>query len=571
MACCTRNCCTCTCASCNRSQSSPPTSHALQTKQQLQFRLPLGKPALAFMWDHQVQSAPLLPGAAYFEMAAASARALLRLPGPAVVLTGAAIAAPLRLPASQQAAHVVVSAEVALTSGDFSIRSASLAEPADPTKPRGRAGRKSAAAVAPETLHLRGSLAAVMPDAIQAAPAAPDVAAALSADAVRAACQRPQDTAAVYRGLHAAGLHYGPAFRQLRSVQAGASSASAQLGSGNLLQGQRDVDVSGFLLHPALLDSCLQLGALVPEPAVGTTESPQAGAYVPAGLSAYMLQQAVQQGSSAVAVVRRSPEAMRLAAGATYRDHTLLDGSGAVMAVLQGLEAKQLPSGIASRPAAAAGVTVEPPHVAYEVAWQTASIALAGSLANIASFDGAALALALSRRTVILPLATAGTGLAVLQQAAQQQVDAVELQTSAPVLPASAAPASNAAVDGTGSSALWGMLRSFAQEAPAVSHGGRHTDPLATTARARTMIAAGRSGATDRAADGYGVVQHAGTASHAVLLPSRKMHVAAAVPYHLMPIPRGAFGSLKSQPVSVGAAQPGWVEVQVKAVGINFR
>ena len=276
-----------------------PNQQARQ--QQLAFRLPLARPALAFLWDHQVQSAAIMPGAAFLEMAVAAGRTLLRLDDPKLALTAAAIAAPLHLPPAQAASTVVVSAAADLAASDIRISSGQ-------SKP----GKQT------DSLHLRGSMVAVAPSAVPAdsSGAAPS----LSADAVRAACQLPQDTAAVYRGLQAAGLQYGPTFRQLRGIQQGNHTAAASISSQRGgLQAQQDADVSGFLLHPASLDSCLQLGALVPERA----HSGSAGdAFVPAGLAVYLIQRRVQQGSNVLASVRRSAEAAHKAAGATYRDHT---------------------------------------------------------------------------------------------------------------------------------------------------------------------------------------------------------------------------------------------------------
>ena len=518
-----------------------------QAKQQLQFRLPLSRPSLAFLWDHKVEGTAIMPGAAYCEIAAAAARALLRLPEPAVALTAAAIAAPLRLPAAAQAGAVVVTADVALLGGDVSIRSA----------PAAGGGRAAAA----EMLHLRGTLALVAAGTAAALAAPKPAAACVSADAMRAACRQPSDTAAVYRGLQAAGLQYGPAFRQLRGIQQGDSAAAASLGDGSTgtgFQAQQDADVSGFLLHPALLDSCLQLGALVPEPA-GTAAGD--AAYVPASVAVYLVQQPLPQGAAAAAVVRRSPDAQRKAAAATYRDHTLLSGTGAMLAILAGLEAKQL-NASGSRPAAAAAAASkqQQTEVLYEVAWQaaTGAAAVEPMAAHAQALPSSAAA----------PLATIGGGLQALQSALQQQAGAVQLQTVGGPLPGAVAASSSsvAAADG---SALWGMLRAFAAEAPTVAHGGVRADPLAVGSSSRNHIALASS-ASSRAADGYSSLLQGGAALHAALLPSSHVRAAPAA-HHLVPRPRGAFRNLAPELVPVGTAAPGWVEVEVKAVGINFR
>ena len=498
----------------------PLLATAVKAKQSLAFRLPLSRPALAFLWDHKVQGAPIMPGAAYLEMAAAAGRTLLRLPEPAVALTAAAIAAPLRLPSTKHADSVVVSAEVVLATGEISIRSG-------PAGSRGAAkGSKAAGSkVAPETLHLRGTLVSVAAAVVAALQ--PVAARALSADAVRAACQEPRDTAAVYKGLHGAGLQYGPVFRRLRGIQQGDGSAAAALTGGDSVQHQSDADVSGFLLHPAMLDSCLQLGALVQEPAADGASPAEAGAFVPAGLAAYLVQLPLQQGRGVHAVVRRSPEAARRAAGATYRDHTLQSASGAVLAALDGLEAKQLHAA-GSRPPAGAKQAAE---VVYEVAWQAAARAeLAAERPSVS-----ALALSLPGSSA-MPLAAASAGLLALQGALQQRAAAVHLRTQddmpAGLAGSGAAPSGNA---------LWGMLRSFAAEAPAVSHGGVRFDAATPAAAAAggALVLAGSTGGSSPS-DFYGSRVRAGAAMHAALLPSSRVR-AAAGPYHLMPKPRGAF------------------------------
>ena len=453
-----------------------------------------------------------MPGAAYFEMAAAAGRTLLRLAEPAVALTAATIAAPLRLPAAGEAGALTVTADVALTTGGISIRSTA-----------GQAGKAAGSKAAAETLHLQGSLSVAAAGAAIAAAAAAHV---VSLDAARAACQQPQDTAAVYSGLSAAGLQYGPAFRQLRSIQRCDTSAAARLGSG---PAQTDTNVSGFLMHPALLDGGLQLGALVPEAAAAA--SSEGGAFVPAGLAVYLIQRPLQQGSCVHAFVRCSQQAVHKA-GSTFRDHALLSGTGAVLAVLDGLEAKQLGGSTAAKAAAAA--KQQAVELLYNVAWQAATLAteVAAPLAD-------ATVQKLPAGTAV-PLAPASGGLLVLQHALQQQAGAVQLRTVADATPASIAAAAPAQAASSGDG-LWGMLRAFAQEAPAVSHGGMRLDPVApsgTTSRSRLLVSS--SSAFDKASDGYGSLVQAGSALRAVLLPSSTAQPMPG-PYHLMPRPRGAF------------------------------
>lgn len=312
-----------------------------------------------------------------------------------------------------------------------------------------------------------------------------------------------------------------------------------------------DADVAGFLMHPAVLDNCLQLGAVVPE----RNPSPADAAFVPAGLAVYMVQRPLSQGAEVLGLVKRGAGPARKAGAATYRDHLLVDRSGAVLAVLDGLEAKQLHG--AGKGAQKAAQAVPQPEVLYEVGW-----AVAGTGAGM-DWQPACPGFLLYTSS---PLAAAAGTLRALQSAQQEQAGGVAVHSTA------AAPhGSIASVNGqvsTAAAAVWGMLRAFAQEAPMVTHGGAQADTLAPRP-APTSISVFKEPSTS-ASDGYGALVQGGAALRAVLLPSARVRQAAE-PYHLMPRPRGAFGNLVPEPVPVGTAKPGWVEVQVKAVGINFR
>ena len=167
----------------------------LQTKHALQFKLSLGAPALAFLWDHQVQGSAIVPGAAYMEAAIAAGRTLAKIAEAPCALVEAAIAAPCQLPKADGAALLLLTVELDWAEGGVSVRSS----PAD--------ARKSAAG----TLHLRGSMLAVSKTQLAAAPPAGEP--APSAEVERAACCDPLSTQAVYSQLNSAGLEYGARFR----------------------------------------------------------------------------------------------------------------------------------------------------------------------------------------------------------------------------------------------------------------------------------------------------------------------------------------------------------------------
>ena len=522
----------------------------MQRKHQLEFRLHLGHPSLTFLWDHRVGGSAILPGAAYFEAAQAAARALTKLPNPATALTDAAISAPLKLPAPADAGSVVLAVEVALASGVIAICSAPVY-----AKPAAKGGADYSVS------HLKGSLVAFSAGAGVKQRHAQDMqpeAHECSAEIARAGCTEPQATTGVYSRLLSAGLQYGPEFRLLRGIQRNSTAAASSW----LHSGGRDAAVTGFLLHPALLDNALQLGAVVPE-AAGPRPFDGA-AFVPSGLAVYTIMSPLHQGSAALVQARRADNQRASgAASATYRDHTVLDGSGAVLAMLNGLEAKQL-HGNASRGTRDADAATTQPELLYEVAWlaTTTVPGLAAAEAGNAS---------LSLRAGSSTLAAASATLATLQGSLAQEVAFLQLHTAAVQAVDTLVPGSAWSSAAAAAAPAWGMLRSFAQEAPARVHSGQQVDAFNMRQPAGGTAAVILSHKLPAApSDGYGMTVHGGTGAYATLLPSRRTRPAAG-PYHLLPQPRGAFSRLVPQPVTMGTAPAGWVEVQVQAVGINFR
>ena len=335
-------------------------------------------------------------------------------------------------------------------------------------------------------------------------------------------------------------------YRLLRDIHQGGDGASAALG----IQPTRP---SGFLADPAALDSCLQLGALVPEEDAGSDSD--RGAFVPAGLEIYMVHEQLPSHGLPRTFVKRSARAAAASGSATYRDHVLLGPDGSVVATLDGLEAKQIQVGKAAASAAASKAAQQQHGVLYEVAWLTAAAS-----GTAPSLEGFVLQLATGQSEV----AATGSTLAALQTVQEQQVARLQLQTQT-------APLADALISSRSSksgSALWSMLRAYAQEAPSLAYGGVHAD--GHSALAKTSFMAMPSSATSTPSDGYGIKLQGSTAVQAVLQPSSRLTPALG-PYHLMPRPRGAFQNLAAEAVLVNSAAPGWVEVQVKAVGINFR
>jgi phthiocerol/phenolphthiocerol synthesis type-I polyketide synthase C len=206
-----------------------------------------------FPWlrDHQVHGTPVLPASLVLEAAAAATAKVLG-DGPAVV-EDVQFSAVTVVPgtAAQATLQIAVFPETAGT-GSFRVFTSAGERPGEHGEPPGgddwaevaRGRFRSAAAAAPG------------PDGT-----GPDAAGTL-AD-VRARCPQPADRAALYAGLSGSGLQYGPAFQGIESAWCGDREAVARLRS----PAELGADAGSYLIHPALLDSCLQVLAAALKPA----------------------------------------------------------------------------------------------------------------------------------------------------------------------------------------------------------------------------------------------------------------------------------------------------------------
>jgi len=210
----------------------------------MRFEARLDRPALAFLWDHRVAAAPLLPAAAMLELAAAAAAAAAQAGGlaEAFALVGVAIPAPLPLGAAPGGFGRVLSVALAEKRGALSIGSDALP--------------------ASSVTHLTAALGCVH------ATRAP-------ADA------RPDVTPTAARALTAAAR--GALRARQRPPAPVAAVASIDASSCAVVRLQ---PASQFRTHPALLDCATQAGAAFAPP------PPQAAGgaavtRVPAGIAAY--------------------------------------------------------------------------------------------------------------------------------------------------------------------------------------------------------------------------------------------------------------------------------------------
>ncbi len=242
-------------------------------------RLWADKPA--WIRDHVVAGAALLPGAAFVEMLAAAARNAFGA-GP-IEIENLELRRALTFGEGLQKVEVHLSSE----DGVAEIRS----------------GEPGAQAI-----HARGRVAL-----------APERAAAAAADleALKGRLGERAETAALYERFAAFGLSYGPAFRPIAEIWPGKGEALARLEPPAEIAG----DLGRYILHPSLLDGGLQtaLGA-IPSSAGGTSP------FVPSHFGRLRLEPSAGSARWCHARIRST------APGSLLVDYTLLDEHGAAVA-----------------------------------------------------------------------------------------------------------------------------------------------------------------------------------------------------------------------------------------------
>lgn len=142
---------------------------------------------------------------------------------------------------------------------------------------------------------------------------------------LRDECTTPVDARELYQAFAARGVQFGESFRNLRHTFRGEQQALGEV----VLPAALAAEAGNYLLHPVLLDGCLQLiGAAL------QSEQGEHPLYLPVGASSYTLYRRGEIRCWAHATVRSSASGIRLA------DVEVLDTGGALIAELRGVRLK---------------------------------------------------------------------------------------------------------------------------------------------------------------------------------------------------------------------------------------
>jgi acyl transferase domain-containing protein len=262
---------------------------------------------LPFLAEHAVEDRPLLPGAAYLEMALAAAGQAFGRGG--VTLEEVTLHETMELPEDAPRTVQLALSESRPGTGTFRISSRAPAE-----------GGASA-----WTLHASGTVHPTAESA--AAPERRDL------GAIRSRCSEPVSADAHYAALKALRLQHGPAFAGIVEVRRAPNEALACIRPPE----SRSFDGRAYRIDPALLDSALQASLAT---LTGYPSSRASSPVVPIGWRTVRLHGIPDH--SAELWSHASLRAHDEAAGETEVDLVLLDASGRVLVEALGLRMKRL-------------------------------------------------------------------------------------------------------------------------------------------------------------------------------------------------------------------------------------
>jgi acyl transferase domain-containing protein/acyl carrier protein len=194
------------------------------------FERVLGSDDLPFLADHQVNGRAILPATGFIEMALAAGRQVW---GSLPSLQDVVISEPLAFAPGETRTIQVLVRQVAPGQGNFEVLSQGADEVEDDTW----------------HLHVQGAYAAITaPDALEAV------------DAVLARCTEALDGATHYARLDERHLTFGPSLQGVRRIHRCDGEGLGEIAL------PASAGVGDYVLHPALLDACLQvMAAALPE------------------------------------------------------------------------------------------------------------------------------------------------------------------------------------------------------------------------------------------------------------------------------------------------------------------
>ncbi|MFF4302634.1 SDR family NAD(P)-dependent oxidoreductase [Streptomyces sp. NPDC001601] len=217
--------------------SDEPDRHLFQSD------IDLRDSRFAYLSDHRVDGEVWLPGAAFLDMVLEAASAVQD--GRQVHLSEIEFVQPLRMDPERPVRVQLVLRPARDGFRSFTVASAGAGE----RRPRW-------------VRHVGGRVA------VTGEQPPPDVRLDdLRLTTVREQCTQDADLPAVYAGLSALGIDYGPAFRGLEQGRRGHAAALGRLAAR---------PAAGYLLHPAVLDAAFHTAAL-------PQDAPEGRAFVPAG------------------------------------------------------------------------------------------------------------------------------------------------------------------------------------------------------------------------------------------------------------------------------------------------
>jgi acyl transferase domain-containing protein/acyl-CoA synthetase (AMP-forming)/AMP-acid ligase II/NADPH:quinone reductase-like Zn-dependent oxidoreductase/acyl carrier protein len=229
-----------------------------------QFQSRIGIDTLRYLNDHKVRGSVVFPAAAYLEMARAVSAELFGTGSQ--VLSNISFQEALILPASGTRTLQLVASPASGGSASFQIYSSN-------------ANMNGYHENSSWTLHASGDLRMEVADLVRCTEEQ------FSLDEIRVRCPQRKTSAEFYASLKNSGLEYGPSFQGVEKLWCGHREALAEvrLPPNVIPVWQTNGKSDGTWIHPALLDSCLQVfAAALPENGNG---SGRKWTYLPTGVA----------------------------------------------------------------------------------------------------------------------------------------------------------------------------------------------------------------------------------------------------------------------------------------------